>query len=137
MSHLERAIAIAVEAHRGQKDKNGAAYILHPLRVVARVNSEVEKIAAILHDVVEDTDWTLDRLRNEGFSAEVIQAIDCVTKREAAGLTPTKDRIDWRFKAGEIRGRKLTRRLTKEQVVQAIKASPLKFSRSWEQMRKV
>ena len=55
---------------------------------------------------------------------------------EAAGLTPTKDRIDWRFEAGEIRGRTLTRRLTKEQVVQAIKASPLKFSRSWEQMRK-
>ncbi len=82
MSHLEKAIAIAVEAHRGQKDKNGAAYILHPLRVMARVNSEAEKIAAILHDVVEDTDWTLDRLSNEGFSAEVVQAIDCVTKRE-------------------------------------------------------
>ena len=55
---------------------------------------------------------------------------------EAAGLTPTKDRIDWRFEAGEIRGRKLTRRLTKEQVVEAIKSSPLKFGRSWEQMRK-
>jgi len=55
---------------------------------------------------------------------------------EAADLTPTKDRIDWRFEAGEIRGRKLTRRLTKEQVVQAIKTSPLKFNRSWEQMRK-
>ncbi len=82
MSHLEKAIAIAVEAHRGQKDKNGAAYILHPLRVMARVNCEAEKIAAILHDVVEDSGWTLDRLRNEGFSAEVIQAIDFVTKRE-------------------------------------------------------
>ena len=55
---------------------------------------------------------------------------------EAAGLTPTKDRIDWRFEAGEIRGRKLTQRLTKEQVVKAIKSSPLKFSRSWDKMRK-
>jgi (p)ppGpp synthase/HD superfamily hydrolase len=82
MSNLERAIAIATEAHRGQKDKYGAPYILHPLRVMARVNSDAEKIVAVLHDVVEDTDWTLDRLRQEGFSAEVIEAIDRVTKRE-------------------------------------------------------
>ena len=55
---------------------------------------------------------------------------------EAAGLTPTKDRIDWRFEAGEIRGRKLIRRMSRDQVVQAIKSSPLKFKRSWEQIRK-
>jgi len=55
---------------------------------------------------------------------------------EAAGLTPTKDRIDWRFEAGEIRGRKLIQRPSKDQVVRAIKSSPLKFSRSWEKMRK-
>ncbi len=79
---LGRAIAIAVEAHREQKDRAGAPYILHPLRVMGRVNSEPEKIVAILHDVVEDTDWTLDRLRQEGFSSEVLHAIDCVTKRE-------------------------------------------------------
>ena len=82
MSNLERAIAIAVEAHKGQKDKVGAVYILHPLRVMARVNTEAEKIVAILHDVVEDTRWTFDDLRKEGFSEEVIAAIDCVTKRE-------------------------------------------------------
>ncbi len=82
MPNLERAIAIAVEAHQGQKDKSGAAYILHPLRVMAGVNSDTEKIVAILHDVVEDTPWTLEHLRKEGFSEEVIQAIDCVTKRD-------------------------------------------------------
>jgi len=81
MSNLERAIAIAVDAHRGQKDKSSAPYILHPLRVMARVDTEAEKIVAVLHDVVEDTDWTFDDLRKEGFSQEVIQAIDCVTKR--------------------------------------------------------
>jgi hypothetical protein len=54
---------------------------------------------------------------------------------EAAGLTPNKDRIDWRFEAGEIRGRKLTRRPTQEQVIRAIKSSSLEFVRSWEQMR--
>jgi len=82
MSNLERAIAIAVEAHAGQKDRNGASYILHPLRVMARVQSDDEKIVAILHDVVEDTDWTFDDLKQEGFSAELIAALDCVTKRE-------------------------------------------------------
>jgi (p)ppGpp synthase/HD superfamily hydrolase len=82
MSNLERAIAIAVEAHKGQKDKNDAAYILHPLRVMARVNTDPEKIVAILHDVVEDTNWTFEDFRKEGFSEDVIQAIDCVTKRE-------------------------------------------------------
>lgn len=82
MPNLERAIAIAVEAHTGQKDRYGASYILHPLRVMARVSTDPEKMVAILHDVVEDTDWTFDDLRREGFSEELIAALDCVTKRE-------------------------------------------------------
>jgi (p)ppGpp synthase/HD superfamily hydrolase len=79
---LERAIAIAVEAHKGEKDKYGNPYILHPLSVMHRVSTETEKIVAVLHDVVEDTKWTFDDLRKEGFSEEVIAALDCVTKRE-------------------------------------------------------
>ena len=84
---LERAIAIAVEAHAGQCDRNGAPYILHPLRVMFRVQSQAERIAAVLHDVVEDTDWTLSDLRKEGFSTEVIAALDCLTKREGEEYT--------------------------------------------------
>jgi (p)ppGpp synthase/HD superfamily hydrolase len=79
---LEKAIGIAVAAHRGQKDRNGAPYILHPLRVMGRVTTTKEKIVAVLHDVVEDTDWTFDDLRQEGFSDEVLAALDRVTKRE-------------------------------------------------------
>ena len=82
MSLLERAIGIAVEAHRGQRDRYGAPYILHPLRVMERVRSETEKTVAVLHDVVEDTPWTLAELRREGFSEEVLAALDAVTKRE-------------------------------------------------------
>jgi len=82
MPNLERAIAIAVEAHAGQKDRYGAAYILHPLRVMARITTDDDKIVAILHDVVEDTDWTFDDLRQEGFSEQLVVALDCVTKRE-------------------------------------------------------
>jgi len=79
---LEKAIGIATEAHRGQADRYGAPYILHPLRVMNRVNNEKEKIVAILHDVVEDTDWTFAALKKEGFPKDIIAALDCVTKRE-------------------------------------------------------
>ncbi len=83
MDALERAISIAVEAHRGQKDRYGAPYILHPLRVMARVSDHLAKTVAILHDVVEDTDWTLIDLRREGFSRDILEALDAVTKRDS------------------------------------------------------
>lgn len=80
MSTLERAIEIATEAHRGQLDKAGNEYIGHPLRVMAAGKTTDEKIVGVLHDVVEDSDWTFERLSAEGFSAEVIAALRCVTK---------------------------------------------------------
>ena len=80
MSTLERAIEIATEAHRGQFDKAGKDYIGHPLRVMAAGKTTEEKIVGVLHDVVEDSDWTFERLAAEGFSAEVIEALRCVTK---------------------------------------------------------
>ena len=77
---LERAIGIAVEAHKGQLDKGGNPYILHPLRVMMSVDLELEKIVAVLHDVVEDSNWTFEALLAEGFSNEVIEALKSVTK---------------------------------------------------------
>jgi len=82
MSTLEKAISLATEAHNGQKDKNDAPYILHPLRVMARVQSNTEKIVAVLHDIIEDTDYTIENLRDKGYSEEVLEAIDCLTKRD-------------------------------------------------------
>jgi (p)ppGpp synthase/HD superfamily hydrolase len=79
---LEKAIAIAVEAHRGQRDRYGAPYILHPMRVMSRMRTNTERVVAILHDVVEDTDWTFTQLKEEGFPEEVIEALDHVTKQE-------------------------------------------------------
>ena len=81
MADLEEAIRIAVEAHRGQKDRAGAPYILHPLRVMLRVRTDAERMAAVLHDVVEDTPWTLDDLRAHGFPAQVLEAVDRLTRR--------------------------------------------------------
>ena len=80
MSTLERAIEIATEAHRGQFDKAGNDYIGHPLRVRAAGKSTEEKIVGVLHDVVEDTNWSFERLAAEGFSVEIIEALRCVTK---------------------------------------------------------
>ncbi|RDL20758.1 MULTISPECIES: HD domain-containing protein [Pseudomonas] len=77
---LERAIAIAATAHAGQVDKGGAPYILHPLKVMLRMTTLEERIVAVLHDVVEDCAISLDDLRKEGFSEEVLSAIESVTK---------------------------------------------------------
>lgn len=80
MSTLQKAIEIATQAHKGQVDKAGNEYIGHPLRVMEMGRTEEEKIVGVLHDVVEDTDWTFEMLEAEGFSKEVIDALRCVTK---------------------------------------------------------
>jgi GTP diphosphokinase / guanosine-3',5'-bis(diphosphate) 3'-diphosphatase len=95
MSTLERAISIAT-AHAGQKDKAGEPYILHPLKVMLRLNTEMERCAAVLHDVVEDCNVTLEQLRDEGFDELVIQAVDALTKRSG------ETRIQAAFRATQV-----------------------------------
>jgi len=82
-STIEHAIALAAKAHEGQVDKAGAPYVLHPLRMMQSLSTNEERIVAILHDVVEDCEgWSPDRLRDEGFSQAVIEAVGAVTKRD-------------------------------------------------------
>ena len=81
MSTLARAIAVAAQAHIDQQDKSGAPYILHPLRMMLRMDTEPEMMVAVLHDVVEDTDWSIDKLRSEGFPEVVLTAVESVTHR--------------------------------------------------------
>jgi (p)ppGpp synthase/HD superfamily hydrolase len=78
---IERAIEIAARAHAGQIDKAGAPYIFHPLRVMLSVDSPYERMAAVLHDVVEDTAVTAKELRAEGIPEAVLEAVDALTKR--------------------------------------------------------
>ena len=82
MSTLEHAIALSVETHKGQVDKYGRPYILHPLRVMFRLGREDEQIVAVLHDVVEDSELTFDDVRQMGYSEEIIAALDGVTRRD-------------------------------------------------------
>lgn len=77
---LNKAIEIATKAHEGQVDKARKPYIGHPLRVMNMGVTDDEKIVGVLHDVVEDSDWTFEQLVTEGFSVEVVEALRCVTK---------------------------------------------------------
>ncbi len=80
---LEDAIIIALEGHRGQKDKACLSYILHPLRLMLRMKTEEEMMAAVLHDLIEDSSWTIEQLRDKGFSEDVLDAVECLTHRDS------------------------------------------------------
>src|SRR5690606_16160014 len=82
MPTIEDTIIFATEAHRGQVDKAGVPYILHPLRMMCRQQNDTERIIALLHDVIEDTDYTFDDLRRMGYEEEIIEAVDCLTRRD-------------------------------------------------------
>ena len=81
MNQLERAIEIALDAYAGQTDKADATYIRHPLRVMEQMDSETERVVAVLHDVVEDADYSLEDIERE-FDQEVRDAVDALTKRD-------------------------------------------------------
>lgn len=78
----EIALKIATEAHKGQIDKGGNPYINHPLQIASIMENETEKIVALLHDVCEDSETTIEDLKQIGFSKEVIDAVIAITKKE-------------------------------------------------------
>ena len=88
MPTFEDALALAALAHKGQYDLAGAPYICHPMRVALAQTDERARIVAILHDVVEDTPITYEDLAEAGFGAEIIAAVEALTKR------PGEKRID-------------------------------------------
>lgn len=79
---LDKAAEICVTKHSGQRDKVGAAYFQHPMRVAMRCHSDDEKIVALLHDTIEDTDVTHEYLLDQGFLQYIIDGILSVTKRD-------------------------------------------------------
>ena len=101
--YLDRAIELAKQHHEGQTDKAGKPYIEHPLRVMNQVESEEEKIVAVLHDIVEDTDISLNDLRNEGFSEEVVSAVECLTKQDGENYDSYIERISFNPLAVKIK----------------------------------
>lgn len=81
---LADAIALAASAHAraGQCERNGQPYVLHPIRVMLQLESETDRIVAVLHDTVEDTDVSLEQVRRLGFGEAVVAALDAVTRRD-------------------------------------------------------
>ena len=107
MATLERAIEIAAAAHAGQTDKADQPYILHPIRVMLSLEKEAERIAAVLHDTVEDTTVTFDDLAEAGFSIAIIDAVRAVTKmdgesRVEAALRAVQDPIARQVKLADV-----------------------------------
>jgi guanosine-3',5'-bis(diphosphate) 3'-pyrophosphohydrolase len=94
MSTLNKAIQLAAEAHEGQFDKAGQPYILHPLRVMMFLETEEEKIVGVLHDVIEDTTITEERLRQLGFSEKIIEAVRSVAR---ANISKQRKENYWEF----------------------------------------
>lgn len=82
MNLIETSLQIALRAYAGKTDKAGREYILHPLRVMSKMNSDLERSAALLHDVIEDSDITAEQLLAEGIPAEVVEAVRYLTKNE-------------------------------------------------------
>ncbi len=76
-----KALQLAKEAHKNQFDKAGKPYLEHLLTVANGLSNDTEKVVALLHDIVEDTEYTLNDLRLKGFPEDVVMAVDSITKR--------------------------------------------------------
>ena len=75
-----KAMIVAYKAHENQVDRSGVPYIFHPFHVAESMDTEAEVCVALLHDVVEDTDYTIEDLTKEGFSDEVLEAVELLTR---------------------------------------------------------
>ena len=137
MANLQRALEIAVEAHRGQLQKDGLPYVLHPIKLMQSVCTFEEQVAALLHDVVEDTDWTLDNLRDEGFTQPILNAVECLTHSEGVSYEDyiegiSKDPIARSVKLADLSDNMDLRRLP------ALKAKDLvrmeKYHKAWQRL---
>lgn len=93
MADLTNAITLAATMHKGQYDKGGNPYILHPLRVMLNATDDDTRIVAVLHDIVEDTEMTLEGLRELKFSNSVIDAIDHLSRRTEESYDDFIDRV--------------------------------------------
>lgn len=90
---VEKAALVALIAHRGQKDLDGRPVILHPFSVATNGATDDECIVGFLHDIVEDTDYTLEDLRAVGFSETVLEAVQLLTHEDGISYEDYLKRI--------------------------------------------
>jgi (p)ppGpp synthase/HD superfamily hydrolase len=82
MHLIEKALQIALNAHAGQSDKAGKPYIMHPLRMMLQMQTDDERITALLHDVIEDSQITDKDLTNAGIPSHIIATVKVLTRSE-------------------------------------------------------
>lgn len=75
----KKALSLSFEAHKDQKDKSGMPYIFHPFHLAEQMKDEATTIVALLHDVVEDSDYTFEDLKREGFGPQILEALELLT----------------------------------------------------------
>lgn len=92
-AELEVALRIAMEAHAGQLDKGGSPYILHPLHMMGQLSAVEDKIAALLHDVIEDGRETADTLSEKGIRPVVVAAVVALTRKRSESYGDMIDRV--------------------------------------------
>lgn len=140
MNDLERAISLATEVHAGQTDKAGATYIRHPLRVMAQMESETERIVAILHDVVEDSDYTPADIE-ELFDTEIRNAVAALTKRESESdymafiQRASENPIARQVKIADIEDNMDLTRL--ESVTESVIENQQKYHEAWVELNRI
>ena len=100
---LEIAIELAIKYHKGQMDKGGNPYILHPLEVMNNVDKMESKIVAVLHDIIEDTKCTVDILRGWGINEDAIKSINKLTHKEGMSYMEYITEISYDFIATEVK----------------------------------
>jgi len=103
MDLIEKSLKIALDAYTGKKDKAGKTYILHPLRIMQKMESVELKAVAILHDVIEDSDYTADDLRTEGIPDEVVEAVVSLTRNEGESYSDFIDRASRNVLARDVK----------------------------------
>ena len=78
----KKALKLCFEAHKNQVDKTGLPYVFHPFHLAEQMNDEITTVCALLHDVIEDTDYTFSDLENMGFPNEVIETLKLLTHED-------------------------------------------------------
>lgn len=136
MHDIEKALAFALKVHQGQTDRFGQPYILHPLHLMMQMETDSERLAAILHDTVEDSDHTLDDVRALGMPEEVVRAVALLTHEgdHDSYLDYVRrlqaDPIARRVKMADLQHNMDIRRLP--QVTEQDCARLIRYRRAWE-----
>ena len=78
----KKALSLCFDAHKGQVDKSGLPYVFHPFHLAMEMTDELSTVVALLHDVIEDSNYTLQDLENMGFPPAVLEAISLMTHQE-------------------------------------------------------